>query len=280
MLFPQQNSPKAELQMKVSLFSQSLFALDLHAAIDATAEAGYTAIELACRPPHLDLSATEQTAEEAATHVRKAGLEVAALSLFNDFTSPASLFAQIKQAESGIRLASVFDTDIVKLTPGPPGSADAHENAWGNLQSALDLLVPVARRSGVKLAFETHMRQLTDTVASAERLLSIAPVGTVGLTVDFSNLSFAGETISDAFARIGNRILHAHVKNGTIAPDGSWRFGPLDQGLTDYTEVVALLRKMGYEGYLSVECLGPDAKSDPIATATRDRTILESYLGS
>jgi sugar phosphate isomerase/epimerase len=117
-------------------------------------------------------------------------------------------------------------------------------------------------------------------VASAERLLSIAPVGTVGLTVDFSNLSFAGETISDAFAQIGNRILHAHVKNGTIAPDGSWRFGPLDQGLTDYTEVVALLRKMGYEGYLSVECLGPDAKSDPIATATRDRTILESYLGS
>lgn len=266
--------------MKTSLFSQSLFALDQHAAIDATTEAGYTAIELACRTPHFDLAATEQAAEEAASHVRKAGLEVAALSLFNDFTSPASLIAQIRQAESGIRLASVFDTDIVKLTPGPPGSADAHENAWGNLQSALDLLVPAARRSGVKLAFETHMRQLTDTVASAERLLSMAPDGTIGLTVDFSNLSFAGEKMSDAFARIGNRIVHAHVKNGTIASDGSWHFGPLDRGLTDYAEVVSLLREIGYNGYLSVECLGPDAKSDPIATATRDRTILESYLGS
>ncbi len=264
--------------MKVSLFSQSLFALDLDAAIDATVQAGYSAIELACKSPHLDLPTSEADAGTVAGRIQKAGLEVAALSLFNDFTTPRSLIPQIREAERGIRLASIFETDLVKLTPGPPASADAHPNDWNGLQAALDLLGPAARRAGVRLAFETHMKQLADTVASAEQLLGMAADETVGLTVDFSNLSFAGERMPDVFDRLGSRIYHAHVKNGSIGTDGSWHFGALDEGLTDYNEVIALLRESGYGGYLSVECLGPDAKTDPIGTASRDRVLLERFL--
>jgi sugar phosphate isomerase/epimerase len=264
--------------VKVSLFSQSLFALPVDAAIDATAQAGYPAIELACRRPHLDLRAPDQEVERIADRTRKAGLQVAALSLFNDFTAPGTLISQIRAAERGVRLARLFDADVVKLTPGPPASADADENAWSNLQSALDLLAPAARRAGVRLAFETHMRQLTDTLASAERLLGMADGGTVGLAVDFSNLAFAGERMPDVIARLGSRTIHVHVKNGTVGENGAWHFGPLDEGLCDYTEVIPRLRAIGYDGYLSVECLGPDAKSDPVSTASRDLRILEGFI--
>lgn len=266
--------------MNISLFSQSLFALDLDRAVDATVEAGYDAVELACRTPHLDLALTDDAVSQVAARVRKAGLSVSALSLFNDFTTPQTLIAQIRQAERGIRLAALFDTDVVKLTPGPPASAEAHGNAWSNLQSAIDLLTPVARRAGIRLAVETHMRQLTDTVASAERVLGMAEGGTLGLTVDFSNLAFAGEPMAEAIDRLGRRMVHAHVKNGTVGEDGAWHFGPLDQGLTDYSEVLPRLHAIGYDGYLSVECLGPDAHSDPVATAARDLTILKDLLNA
>ena len=40
------------------------------------------------------------------------------------------------------------------------------------------------------------MRQLTDSLASSARLLALAPADVVGLTVDYSNLAFAGEDLA------------------------------------------------------------------------------------
>ena len=264
--------------MDISLFSQSLFALALYEAIDATGRAGFTAIELACTGPHFDLRTARENAEETAQKIRDAGLRVAALSLFNSFTEQERLGGELDAAATFIGLAPLFGTEIAKLTPGPPGSADAEERHWRCLAQALKELVPVAREHNVRLAFETHMRQLSDTLASSVRLLETSPEDTVGLTVDFSNLSFAGERMSEAIPVLGPRILHTHLKNGTVGTDGAWHFGPLDTGLTDYTEALALLRDTGYSGYLSLECLGDDARNRPLRTACRDREILKRYL--
>lgn len=264
--------------MKISLFSQSLFALPLHDAIQAAADAGYRAIELACTAPHLDFKTARDTPEEVAACIRNAGLDVAALSLFNTFTEPSQIKKELEMAELYISLAPVFGTRLVKMTPGPPASHDAGEEHWHCLLEAVNACVPMARNAGVKLAFETHMRQLTDTLASSERFLEMAPKDCVGLTVDFSNLRFAGENMPQVISRLKDCIFHTHIKNGYIEPGGGWHFGPLDTGLTDYAEVFSLLREIGYDGYLSAECLGPEAKEEPIRTAQRDLTLLERYL--
>ncbi len=168
---------------KISLFSQSLFALPLMEAIDTTAKVGFSAIELACARTHFDISRDDPV--KVADHIHKAGLEVSALSLFNNFTDVTHLDEQIKKAEAHIRLAPVFKTKILKMTPGPPAFAQSKEGDWQCLGKALSELVPVAEEIGVKLAFETHMRQLTDTLAGSKRLLEMAKSDVVGLTVDF-----------------------------------------------------------------------------------------------
>jgi L-ribulose-5-phosphate 3-epimerase len=264
--------------MKISLFSESLFTLSLEDAIRVTRKAGYLAIELACKTPHLNLEIARYDSRRIAEMIRHEGLKVSALSLYNRFTDPACVKEQIEAAETFIRLAPLFQTKTVKLTPGPPGSADATANHWDCLASAIKRLVPVADEVGVQLAFETHMRQLTDTLASAQHLLEIAPSDTVGLTVDFSNLAFAGEPLCEAIAALKDRMYHTHVKNGYIDDAGGWHFQPLDEGLTDYPSVFGILRKSGYEGYLSVECLGPDAQQRPEQTARRDLAILKRLL--
>jgi len=122
------------------------------------------------------------------------------------------------------------------------------------------------------------MRQLTDTLASTRRFLDMVPADVVGLTVDFSNLAFAGEDVPAATAALAPQIFHTHVKNGWIDADGGWHFQPLDQGLTDYVQVLSALRDIGFGGYLSIECLGPDARERPVETARRDREILMNHL--
>ena len=264
--------------MKFSLFSQSLFALDLERAIDVTAELGYDAIELACCRPHFDLELARRDPEGVARRIERAGLDVSALSAFNTFTDPRTLDDELAAAATLIRLAPSFETEIVKLTPGPPGSATATPAHWQCLERALATLVPMARAAGVRLAFETHMRQLTDTLASSQRLLDLAPADVVGLTVDYSNLAFAGNDMSRVVSDLSSRTYNTHLKNGTVGTDGEWHFHALDQGWTDYTLVLSTLRDARYDGPLTIECLGTEARMHPVRTARRDLEILVRYL--
>ena len=164
-------------------------------AIETTGRIGFSAIELACKKPHFDLDTALEKPKKVVEQVQKTGLKVSALSLFNNFTDSACLHEQVEQAATYIRLAPLFHTKILKMTPGPPGSADATEEHWHCLAMALARLAPVAEEVGVRLAFETHMRQLTDTLAGSKQLLEMAKSEMVGITVDFSNLTFAGENM-------------------------------------------------------------------------------------
>jgi L-ribulose-5-phosphate 3-epimerase len=264
--------------MKIALFSQSLFALSCLEAIEATRGIGFTAIELACTRPHFDLEMAKAESQRLAEYIRAKGLAVSALSLFNNFTDEEGWEGQVAAAEIYIRLAPMFGTDLLKLTPGTPGSTEATDADWDRLIGALERLVPVAEEVGVRLAVETHMRQLTDTLVGTLRLLERVPTSVVGLTVDFSNLSFAGEEMAEVIPALGDRIYNTHIKNGNVGGDGSWNFQPLDVGLTDYSQVLTLLREIDYGGYLTLECLEPEARTEPVETAGRDLEILRSWL--
>jgi fructoselysine 3-epimerase len=270
--------------MKTSLFSQSLYALPLGEAIEATARAGYEAIEIACARPHFEPASTqaenEQNAAKWSRAIRSAGLRVSALSLFTELSKTETLQAQLARALGLIRLCPIFDTLLVKVTPGGPASAAAAQSNWDCLARGLEALTREARALGIRLAFETHMRQLTDTLAGSLRLVKLADKATVGLTVDYSNLAFAGERFPEAATALLPHTFHTHVKNGTIDAQGGWHFGPLDQGLTDYRKVLPALKDSGYQGYLSVECLGKDAQEKPRETIARDLEILRRFLGA
>ncbi len=220
--------------MKISLFSQSLFAFDLSKAIAITAKIGFPAIELACTSPHFNLKIARREPERIADQIQQAGLEVSALSLFNIFTDPSCLEEQIETAITYIRLAPLFKTKLLKLTPGPPSSAEANEGHWQSLVNTLKKIVPIAKDVGVRLAFETHMRQLTDTLISSQQLIKNSPSDTVGLTVDFLNLAFAGEKMTEVVHVFKKRMYHTHIKNGYVDSKGGWHFQSLDNGLIDY----------------------------------------------
>lgn len=265
-------------QNKISLFSQSLFVFNLDEAIKTTARIGYPAIELACTSPHFDIATARGEPERIAVLIREAGLTVSALSLFNNFTDSKCFEEQIQWAETYIRLTPLFGAKLIKMTPGLPASAQATDAHWNSLKEALKHLIPLAEKFGVRLAFETHMRQLTDTLASSKRLLEMADSDQIGLTVDFLNMAFASEKMPCVMDAFRGRIYNTHLKNGYMDNAGGWHFQALNEGYIDYSEILRLLRDAEYDGYLTIECLGTEAKEKPVATATRDLKILKHYL--
>jgi sugar phosphate isomerase/epimerase len=268
--------------MTPSLFSEVLADLPLQEAISATAGLGYPAIELLCAAPHFDLERARRDANDVAGRIRDAGLAVSVLSLHNSFTEPARLAEQLDRVRTFTALAPAFGTRVLQLDPGRPAAPEAGPEQWQCLAQALPELSAMADGDGVKLAFHTTMRQITSTVAGAERLLDLAAAESIGVSADFCNLRINGDDPAHVIDRLGSRIYHTHIKNSDVGADGSWLFSRLDRGLLDYTDLLPRLYAAGYRGYLSIESIGQGARKYPAAEAVReagtDLDLLHSYL--
>lgn len=268
--------------MTASLFSETLAALPVDEAVAAAARLGYPAIELLCAPPHLDHERACRDAASVAARIRDAGLAVSVLSLHNSFTEPALVAEQLGIVRTFAELAPAFGTAVLQLDPGRPAAPDAGPAQWQCLARALRELAAMADDAGVRLAFHTTMRQITSTVAGAERLLDLAAAECIGVSADFCNLRINGDDPKHVIDRLGGRIYHTHIKNGEVAADGAWLFSRLDRGLLDYTELLPRLHAAGYRGYLSIESIGAGARKYPAPEAIRaagaDLRLLRSYL--
>jgi sugar phosphate isomerase/epimerase len=62
-----------------------------------------------------------------------------------------------------------------------------------------------------------------------------------------------GESIEETWRLIGGRVAHVHIKDARLKPDGDWQLVLLGEGEVPNKEIVDLLIRKGYRGYLSVE---------------------------
>jgi len=266
--------------MKTSIFSTSLTALDLQEAIHVAAEVGYDAIELGCFEPHLALEVAEKRGEDVCAWLRDADIPVSALSLTVEYTAEDEGIwqANVDETYRFIRLCEKFGTDIIKTMPGTPGSARATEKHWDRFRRAMDLIVPVAETEGVKLALETHLNHLSDSIETAARCIEGGNPEVLGVNLDFCNIRTCHENPLDALDRFAGRIYLTHVKDSLFTTD-SGEYLPMGQGKMDYPPIIERLRAVGYDGYLSVECLYPRAKlHDPRGSAAYDLKVLRGLL--
>ena len=267
--------------LKTSVFSTSLTALDLREAIRTAAEVGYDAIELGCFGPHLTLEAAETRGDEVCAWLREAGLPVSALSLTVEYTSAdeAVWQANVDETCRFIELCEKFGTRLIKTMPGQPGSAQATAEHWDRYRRAMDAIVPAADAAGVRLAIETHLNHLSDSIATAARCIEDWDPAVLGVNLDFCNVHTCHESALDAIDRFRDRIFLTHVKDSLFTTE-SGEYVPLWEGKMDYPPIIERMRSVGYEGYLSIECLYPAAKrDDPRRWVEHDLGVLRELVG-
>ena len=266
--------------MQTSIFSTSLTALDLRDAIHVAAEVGYDAMEVGCFAPHLTLETAEARGDEICAWLREADLPVSALSLSVNYTAEDDEVwrANVDETCRFIRLCEKFRTRIVKIMPGVPGSAQATEKHWCRFRRAMDVIIPVAEAEGIKLAIETHLGHLSDSIETAARCIESGSPEVLGVNLDFCNVRTCHENPLDAIDRFRGRIYLTHVKDSLFSTE-SGEYVPMGEGKMDYVPIIERLRAIGYDGYLSVECLYPQAKKgDPRGAVAHDLRVLRELL--
>jgi sugar phosphate isomerase/epimerase len=220
----------------------------------------------------------------AARTVRAAGLHVSSLCRGGFFThaDPEARKAAIADNEAAIAEAAELGADALVLVSGGlvPGSRDL-PLARRMVADAIAELVPVAQRSGVRLAIEAlHPMFAADrcVITRLGEALDLAlafPADAVGVVVDTYHVWWDAALLPD-IARAGKRIASYQVCDWVLPlpADTLLGRGHVGDGCIDFPPITAAVAAAGYAGYVEVEIFNEaiwNAPPDETAATARDR---------
>jgi len=149
-----------------------------------------------------------------------------------------------------IMLASKLGTPYVRvladLEPHPEGEVDDEV-----VLAALKDLVPIAEEKGVTLLVETN-GVYSDTTRLCKLLNEIASDSVAALWDAHHTYRFGGETPAKTIQNLGAYIKYVHIKD-SIIENGSVKYRMMGEGDMPIDQIIAALRSINYEGYISLE---------------------------
>ena len=136
---------------------------------------------------------------------------------------------------------------------------DLYEEAVRAYEKALE----ITRSYGVRILVEIHNGTIMVSASLAHRIVSHFDPKDIGVIYDTNNMTREGfETYRMGMELLGPYLAHLHVGNhaprpGKTLEDGTvewvWEGASLAAGLTDYRQVMADLKAVGFDGFISIE---------------------------
>jgi len=163
------------------------------------------------------------------------------------------------------------------------GAADGYKGTrpyrevLGETLAGYARILEMTRGSGVQVVLEIHGGTICPSASLAHRIVSHFDPAEVGVIYDPQNMVRDGfETTALAIDLLGPYLAHCHVGAHRPTPDGldekgtakwKWERCPMGEGLYDYVQMLACLKKAGYEGFISIEDFGDMAPEEKYGSA-------------
>lgn len=235
-------------------FQAIAFDPNFEANVARLAELGYAGVELGVREPaKLDVANIKHILAKYKLVVPAIGTGQVFVEERLSFTDPdASVREQaIARVKTHISLASKFGAlVIIGLIRGKAQPSVAREQVHTWLVEAMQILAREAKTKGARLAIEPINRYETDLINTAPEALGLIDelgADNVGVLFDTFHANIEEPRIETGLRLCGARLFHVH-----IADSNRWYPGA---GHTDFARILATLREMRYEGWVSAEIL-------------------------
>ncbi len=221
------------------------------------AEIGLDAVDLSI------LFLPEQTlagARQARRQIQSAGMRVAMLTTYPDFTHPDAGQRQVELEKEcrAVALAAELGAELIRVTAGQAHPQTGVEEGARWAIEGLQRLVELTRGEGVRLVYENHAKpgawQYTDFSQPPEIFLQIlAGVGDPGLGVNFDagNAAAFAEDPLELLERVLPRLVSVHASD--TATRGALNHTLLGTGLTPYPAIFGRLKRAGWDGWICME---------------------------
>ena len=260
-------------------------------AIAAAKEIGFDAIEFIDLMPPEGVTQAEY-AKEIRAEADRLGMTI------NAYTIGANLFqetpekeaAEIERLKGQVDIAAILGVSVMRhdvvyaLTK--KGEGRSFDAMLPTIAKNARVITEYAATKGIRTCSENHgyIAQDSDRV---ERLVNAVGHDNYGLLVDMGNFACADEDSAIAVSRVAPYAFHAHAKDfvkrtfaqGPI-PGGCFqsrgcnylRGVAVGMGDIPVKQCIAILKRAGYDGYLSIEYEGYEDCIEGITTGFKNLT--------
>jgi protein FrlC len=243
---------------------------------------GYSGIEIALTPAHIERRGDEPYWTAARTAAERAELEITCLHLGNPrlygdpqaprllHRDPARRGAQVGLAAAAFEIASRVGCPMIAAASGAMEPAMSEPEAWDMLLASIEMML-ASLPAGCQFLIEhepEHFIRTTDQILELFRRTG----GKVGCNLDVGHLEVAGEPIGGSIERLGGVIRNVHLED--IRGRRHQHLMP-GEGEIDFDRARSALAKIGYKGPLTAD-LYPYANA-PIQALIRAREAFASW---
>lgn len=234
--------------------------------LDKVERSPFDSIDLYCCAPQLNMfDYSVSSLIELDKSIKRRNLKVMAMTPENctypiNFCTqnPITRESSIRYYQRAVDTAQFLECPALQISTGFGYFDMPREDAWNYCRDSVGTLATYAERKGIKLFLEELKETTTNVlITSADLARMIKEIGSpavVGM-VDMDQMTFAGETIDDYFANLGDMLQHIHFndRGHTVPGDGGF---PMKQY---YDQIKA----KGYNGTVSFEICDRRYYCDP-----------------
>ena len=285
------------MKISVSSYSFSQYILEGKltqlSAIAAAKEIGLEAIEFTDLTPPKGIT-DEKYAAEIKAEADRLGM------IINAYTVGANLYQPTPEAEAAmisalkrkVDVAAILGTKVLRhdlcwrLTP--TGTGRSFDLMLPTIARCAREITEYAAQFGIRTCSENHGYVAQDSTRM-ERLVNAVAHDNYGLLVDMGNFACADEDSAMAVSRVAPYAFHAHAKDFSKRSfaEGpargyfqtracNWLKGEaIGEGDIPIKQCMAILKRAGYDGYLSIEYEGSGDCIEGIRTGFQN---LKKYL--
>jgi sugar phosphate isomerase/epimerase len=200
------------------------------------------------------------TAKSIRRQVESAGMQIAMLTTYSEFTNPDPERRKIEQrlAEQTIELSSEMGAQMIRITAGQnyPGIDRSLGIGW--ILDGVHFLARKADKMGVTLVFENHAKprvwEYPDFSQSPEIFLEIV-AGTLdinlGINFDTANATVYSNNPLDLLDKIIDRVLSLHASDTSKCEKLEHTL--IGTGLTPFEKIFDRLIKEEWDGWICIE---------------------------
>ncbi|MGN7888946.1 sugar phosphate isomerase/epimerase family protein [Dyadobacter endophyticus] len=170
----------------------------------------------------------------------------------------------VKSIEKALWDTKEYGGSTVLVVPGVVNASVTYGEAYERSQAEIRKLLPIAEKTGVKIAIENVWNQFLLSPLEAAKFVDDFKHPMVGWYMDIGNVLRYGWPVSWIEA-LNKRILKLHLKEYSLKKQndlGLWKGFEVElmEGDCNWAEVNKALQKVGYSGWASAEVPGGDRK--------------------
>ena len=239
---------------------------DVFEMIDSLAALGFNGLEMAARPPVLNVATSEQERARLRSHIGQSGLQLVNIACYAgeaqhglNAADQAVRDKATRDIENHLRLAADVGSPCMRVFPG--GEPERHgvisdpQKAFEISVSGIQRLATVAVDLNVTMLIENHPESIAGSAEQTVRLVEAIARPNVRILYEPSNLLvFAGrDDHRHGFEVQKSWIRHVHIKDQIRKPDGTYEVTVAGRGIVPWSDIVGWLGSTGYDGFLSFE---------------------------